>query len=118
MDHTWGVQVKQLTKMVCLLFLLPHPQERTSMGDHYAESMKELNANNDKVAFLNAQRNDRDVVIQNAEVHIRFAEAALHLESQQRDVAISMAREVAIGQSAVLFPSEQQAEQNKLSNLA
>ena len=30
MDHTWGVQVKQLTKMYCLLFLLPHPQAQTS----------------------------------------------------------------------------------------
>ena len=73
------------------------------MGDHYAEIMKELSAKNDEVAFLNAQRSDRDVVIQNAEVHIRSAEAALHLESQQRDVAVSMAREVATGQSAVLY---------------
>ncbi len=72
------------------------------MGDHYAEIMKELNAKNDEVAFLNAQRSDRDAVIQNAEVHIHSAEAALHIESQQRDVAISMAREAAIGQSAVL----------------
>ena len=79
------------------------------MGDHYAEIMKELNAKNDKVAFLNAQRSDRDAVIQHAEVHIRTAEAALHFESQQRDVAISMAREVATGQSVVLLQVEQQA---------
>ena len=38
-----------------------------------------------------------------AEVRIRTAEAALHLESQQRDFAFSMARDVATGQSAVLF---------------
>ena len=80
------------------------------MGAHYAEIMKELNAQNDEVASLNAQRNDRDVVIQNAEAHIRTAEAALHLESQQRDVAISMAREVATGQYAVLLQFEQQAD--------
>jgi protein subunit release factor B len=58
------------------------------MGDHYAEIMKELNAKNDEVAFLNAQRSDRDAAIHNAEVHIRSAEAALHLETQQRDVVI------------------------------
>ena len=73
------------------------------MGDHCAEIMKELNAKNDEVAFLSAQRSDRDADIQHAEVHISSAEAALHLESQQRDVAISMAREVATGQSAVVF---------------
>ena len=88
------------------------------MGDHYAEFMKELNAKNDEVAFLNAQRNDRDAVIQNAEAHIRTAAAALHLESQQRDVAISMAREVATGQSAVLLPFEQQAERQKVEQAA
>ena len=80
------------------------------MADHYAEIMKELNAKNDEVAFLSAQRSDRDAVIQNAEAHIRSAEAALHLESQQRDVAISMAREVATGQSAVIVQVEQRAE--------
>ncbi len=80
------------------------------MGDHYCELMKELNAKNDEVALRNAQRSDRDAVIQNAEIHIRSAEAALHLESQHRDVAISMAREVATGRSAVLLQVEQQAE--------
>ena len=55
-----------------------------------------------KLHFLNAQRNDRDVVVQNAEAHIRTVESALYLDSQQRDVAVSMAREVALGQSAVL----------------
>ena len=64
----------------------------------------------DEAAFLNAQRSDRDAVIHNAEVHIRSAEAALHLESQQRDVAISMAREVATGQFAVIVQVEQRAE--------
>ena len=68
--------------------------------------MKELNAKNDEVAFFNAQRSDRDAVIPNAEAHIRTAEAALHLESQQRDVAISMAREVALGQYTVLLQYE------------
>ena len=80
------------------------------MGNHYAEIMKELNAKNDDVAFLSAQKIDRDSVIQNAEIHIRSAEAALHHESQQRDVAISMAREVATGQSAALLQVEHQAE--------
>ena len=49
------------------------------MGYHYAEIMKELNAKNDEVALLHAQRSDRDAVIQNAEVHIRTAEAALFI---------------------------------------
>ena len=52
------------------------------------------------------------------EAHIRTAEAALYLESQQRDVAISMAREVAIGQSAVLLQFEQQAERQKVDRAA
>ena len=89
---------------------VPPLGERTFMGNHYDEIMKELNARNDEVAFLSAQKSDRDVVIQNAECHIRSAEAALHHESQQRDVAISMAREVATGQSAVLLQVEHQAE--------
>ena len=88
------------------------------MGDHYAEFMQELNAQNDEVVVLNAQRNYRDVVIQNAEPHIRTSEAALHLESQERDVALSMAREVATGQSAVLLQFEQQAERQKLEQAA
>ena len=65
------------------------------MGSHHEEIMKELNAKNDDVAFLHAQINNRDVAIQCAEAHIRSAEAALYIESQQRDVAVSMALEVA-----------------------
>ena len=41
--------------------------------------MKELNAKNDAVAFLHAQRNVRDVAIQCAESHIRNTEAALFI---------------------------------------
>ena len=74
--------------------------------------------NNDEVAFLHAQRSDRDAVLQNAEVHIRSAEEALHLESQQQDVAISMAREVATGQTAVLFQVEQRAEKQMVEQAA
>jgi chromosome segregation ATPase len=96
----------------------PLAQERTVMGDQYAEIIKELNAKNDKVAFLNAQRSGRDAVIQHAEVHIRTAEAALHVETQQRDVAISMARAVDSGQSAILFQFEQQAERQKVEQAA
>ena len=70
----------------------PLVQERTVMGEHFADIMQELNAKNDEVGLLNPQRSDRDAVIQNAEVHIRSAEAALHLESQQRDVAIYATR--------------------------
>jgi hypothetical protein len=80
--------------------------------------MQELNANNDEVASLHAQRSDRDAVIRNAEVHIRSAEEALHLESQQRDVAISMAREVATGQTAVLHQLEQRAENQMVEQAA
>ena len=57
--------------------------------------------NNDEVASLYAQRSDRDAIIRNAEAHVRSAEEAVHFESQQRDVAMSMAREVASGQTAV-----------------
>ena len=53
-----------------------------------------------------------------AEVHIRSAEAALHLESQQRDIAISMAREVAAGQSAVLLQVAHQAECREVEQVA
>ena len=80
--------------------------------------MKELSAKNDDVAFRNAQRGDRDVVIQNAEAHFRSAEAALHLESHQRDVAMSLAREVATGQSAALLPYEQQFERQRVEQAA
>ena len=62
------------------------------MGMHFAEIMRELNAKNDDVASLHAQRGERDTIIHNAEAHVRSAEEALHFESQQRDVAISMAR--------------------------
>ena len=55
---------------------------------NYAEIMKELSAKNGEVAFLNAQRNDRDVVRQNAAAHFRTAEAALHVEAEQGDAAI------------------------------
>ena len=57
-------------------FGLPE-QERTVMGEHVAEIMRELNANNDEVAFLHAQRSDRDAVIRNAEAHVRSVEEAL-----------------------------------------
>ena len=80
--------------------------------------MKELSATNDEVAFLNAQTNDRDAVIQNAEAHFRSAEAALHLESQQRDVATSLAREVATGLSAVILQYEQQIERQRMEQAA
>ena len=83
--------------------------DQTVMGIHFAEIMRELNAKNDEVASLHAQRGERDTIIHNAEAHVRSAEQALYLESQQRDVAISMAREVASGQTAVLHQMEQQA---------
>ena len=47
------------------------PQGHTVMGSHYEEIMKELNARSDEVAYLNAQKNDRDAVVQNAETHFR-----------------------------------------------
>ena len=68
--------------------------------------------------FLNAHKSYRDAVNQNAEAHIRIVEAALHLESQQRDVAISMAREVATGPSAVLHQYEQQVERQTVEQAA
>ena len=80
----------------------PPTQERTVMGTTMRKSCRSSTRKHDEVAFLNAQRNYRDVVIQNAKAHFRTAEAALQLESQQIDVAISMAREVAIGQYVVL----------------
>jgi hypothetical protein len=62
--------------------------------------------------------NDRDAVIQNAEAHFRSAEAALHLESQQRDVAISPAREATTGQSAIIIQYEQQVERQRVEQAA
>ena len=76
--------------------------------------MKELNAKERCSRIVDcAEKSDREVVIQNAEAHIRTVEAAIYFESQQRDVAISMAREVATGQSAVLHQYEQQAERQQ-----
>jgi hypothetical protein len=86
------------------------PPDQTVMGMRFAEIMRELNANNDEVAPLLAQRGERETIIRNAEAHVRSAEEALHFESQQRSVAISMAREVASGQTAVLHQMEQLAQ--------
>ena len=94
------------------------PPDQTVMGMHFAEIMRELNAQNDEVASLYAQRNERDTIIENAEVHVRSAEQALHLESQQRDVVISMAREVASGQSAVLHQMEQRTNDHIVEQAA
>jgi hypothetical protein len=68
------------------------PPDHTIMGMHFAEIMQELNAKNDEAASLLAQRGQRDAIIRHAEAHVRSAEEALNFESQQRDVAISMAK--------------------------
>ena len=52
------------------------------------------------------------------EAHITTVDAALRLASQQRDVAISMAREVATGQYAVLHQYEQQVERQRVEQTA
>ena len=64
------------------------PPDQTVMGMHFAEIMRELSARDDEVASLHAQRSERDTIIQHAEAHVRSAEQALQIESQQRDVAI------------------------------
>ena len=63
-------------------------------------------------------RTDKDVAIHFAEVHLRTTEVALHIESQQRDVALSMAREVASGQGAILQQYELQVEREKAEQAA
>ena len=39
------------------------PPDQTVMGMHFAEIMQELNAKNDEVASLHAQRGERDAII-------------------------------------------------------
>jgi cellobiose phosphorylase len=96
----------------------PPERGRAIMGEHFADIMQELNANSDEVASLHAQRSDRDAVIRNAEAHARSAEEALRFKSQQREVAISMAREVASGQTVVLHQLEQRAENRMVEQAA
>ena len=50
------------------------PPDHTIMGEHFADIMQELNAKNDEVVSLHAQRGERDAIIRNAEAHVRSAE--------------------------------------------
>ena len=62
------------------------------MVNQYDEIMRELNAKNDEVASLNAHARGKDEAVFIAESRLRLEEAALHMESQQHEVAMSMAR--------------------------
>jgi hypothetical protein len=88
------------------------------MESKYEAIMTEFNANNDAVATLCAQRSDKDMTIHLAEAHLRNTEVALQTESQQRELAMTMAREVSSGQAAVLRQFEQQMERNKVERTA
>ena len=91
------------------LFLAPPleaPVGQSKMEDHYEAIMRELNAKNDEVAVLSAQRSDQDRTIQLAEAHLRTTESQVHVESQQRDLVVSMAKEVGTGQAEVFQPYE------------
>ena len=51
------------------------------------------------------------MAIQFAEAHLRSTEVALHIESQEREIAMTMAREVASCQGGILRQYEQQMVQ-------
>ena len=71
------------------------------MRDHYDAIMRELNAKSGEVAELSAQKSSQDSIFQFAEAHIRTTESQLHVEAQQRDLAVLMAKEVGTGQVEV-----------------
>ena len=72
--------------------LPPTRGSSSRMEDHYQAILRELNAKSDEVAALFAQRSDQDKTIQMAEAHLRDKETELRSESQQRDLAMSLAR--------------------------
>ena len=76
---------------------LPPPLAEPSSArveDYYESIMRELCVKNDEVAALSALRSDQDKTFQIAEAQIRNTETQLPSESQQRDLAMSMAMEV------------------------
>ena len=84
------------------------------MEDHCEAIMQELTAKNHDVVVLSAQRSDQGRTIQLAEAHLRTIESRLHVESQQRGLVVSMAREVGAGQAEVF----QQYERVKVDQAA
>ena len=76
--------------------------------------MRELNVKNDEVAEVSTQRSNQSRTLQLAEAHIRTTESRLRVEAQQRDLAVSMAREVGAGQAEVF----QQYERARLERTA
>ena len=82
------------------------------MRDRYDVTVRELNAKDDEVAELSAQKSKRDRTLQLAEAHIRTTESQVHDEAKQRDLATSMAREVGAGQAkAFLQYARERVEQ-------
>ena len=63
--------------------------------------IRELQAKDDEVAVLRAQRSDQDSTIRMAEGHLHDKETYLITESQQRDLATTMAKEVHTGAAEV-----------------
>ena len=58
------------------------------------------------------------MTIQLAEAHFRNAETTLQTESQQKELAMAMAREVATGQAVVVQQIELQFEREKVEQTA
>ena len=81
------------------------------MEDHYQGVMRELNAKSDAIAALVAQRSDQAMTIQMAEAHLHDKETELIAESQQRYLAMSLAREVHTGTAEVVQRYEREVEQ-------
>ena len=76
--------------------------------------MRELNAKNDAVVSLRAQRSDQGATMEFAEAHLRNTEVAVQTESKQRELAMAMAHEIATGQAAVVQQFEQQYDGEKV----
>ena len=74
--------------------LVEAPEEHIGMRDHDDAIMRELSAKHDEVAELSVQKSSQYRTMQLAEAHIRTVESQLHVEAQQRDLAVPMAREV------------------------
>ena len=77
-----------------------------TMGNHYAMSMRELSNKCEDMTELSFKDGRQQEAFQLAEDRLRHAEVRLAGVSQQRDLAISLAKEVGTGQAAVYQQSE------------
>ena len=78
--------------------VVPAPQGSLSiMEDHYEAIAGELHAKNNDIVAVCARRRGQGKTIQMAEAHLRNTETQLVSEPQQRDLAMSGAKEVNAG---------------------